>query len=508
MNGVYQWLVALHQQNPHLIKALLAGTMVSTVCGVVGCFIVLRRTSFLADALAHSMLAGVVCGYLFMKLVFSVPASAPAMLLGSLLAGFITVGMVGFVSKFSRVKEDAVIGVMYTGIFAFGGVLLSFFSQHVHVDLVHFLTGDVLAVRDADLWMMAGVTAGVLAVIILCFRPLQLISFDTVMAASIGIPVLALDYLLTICTSLVVVSGVNIVGVILVVGLLITPASTAYMLCDRLSRMLVVSALFGFLSFAIGYAFSEKLNVAPGSAVVLVSALQFMLIFFVAPRYGFLADWMRRRRSVPQQLIEDVLGCVLRAPGLAVGMETIYQHVAGGTDRIQRAIRSLERREWLQVEGRTVKLTDDGRREAKRVLRSHRLWESYLAHVGTPEEELHHQAHRLEHLHDEATVDYLDDKLGHPTKDPHGAAIPEDFVHLTPGATVKAALLRQGHQGVVVSVGPLASKTPLRAGMTVTSCPRQGDDDVWVFTTDTSEQVQLDHKTADDVVVRLSGNGD
>ncbi len=97
MTSVYDWFVALHQQNPHLLKALLAGTLVSSVCGVIGCFIILRRMAFLADAIAHSMLAGVVCGYLVMKLLFNVAASAPGMLIGSLLAGLLTVAMVGFI---------------------------------------------------------------------------------------------------------------------------------------------------------------------------------------------------------------------------------------------------------------------------------------------------------------------------------------------------------------------------------------------------------------------------
>ena len=308
MNGLFSWLTEVQTQSPHMLKALLAGTLVSTVCGVVGCFIVLRRSAFLADALAHAMLAGVVCGYLVMKLMFGLEAHAPAMLIGSVIAGLVTVGLVGFVSRFSRIKEDTVIGIMYTAVFAAGGVILSLNSHHVPIDLGHFLTGQLLAVQNGDLWMMAIVSSAVLAAIILLFRPLQLVSFDPVMAASLGLPVVALDYLLTGCTSLVVVAGVNIVGVILVVGMLIIPAGSAYLLCDRLRTMLWVSALLGWTSFIAGYAWSEWINVAPGSAVVVAGALQFFVILVVAPRYGLLADWTRRWQAVPQQMIEDVLG--------------------------------------------------------------------------------------------------------------------------------------------------------------------------------------------------------
>lgn len=499
------WLVELQHSSPHVPKALIAGTLVSTVCGVVGCFIILRRTAFLADALAHSMLAGVVCGYLLMKVAFGQEANAPAMLVGSLIAGFLTVGMVGFVKKFSRIKEDAVIGIMYTGIFSLGGVLLSLFSHYVHIDLVHFVTGQLLVVNNGDLWMMAIVASTVLTMVILLFRQLQLISFDSVMAASIGVPVLAIDYVLTTCTSLVVVSGVNIVGMILVVGLLIIPAATAYLLCDRLSRMLVVSALFGVSGFLAGYLMSERINVAPGSAVVLSCAIQFLIVFAVAPRYGFFADWLRRRRMVPQELVEDVLGSILRSPGESATLAAIGGHISANLERIRRAVRSLERQNLLMVADHAVTLTEAGRHEARRLLRAHRLWESYLAHVGAPAETLHKKAHVLEHLHDEATVDYLDDKLGHPLRDPHGAEIPEDFVHLVPGTEIKASLLRRGHRAQVLRIEPPAANTPLQVGMTVTAGPRQQHGAKWQLILPNGERISLDHHTVDAVTVRFEG---
>ena len=500
MSSCYEWLVEFHQQNPHLLKALLAGTLVSTVCGVMGCFIVLRRSSFLADAVAHSMLAGVVCGYLFMKRVFHAEAHAPAMLIGAVLAGFFTVAMVTTVSRFSRVKEDALIGIMYTGVFAFGGMLLSLFSQDVHIDLYHFVVGQLLGVSNTDLWMMAVV---VLSFVILSFRSLQLITFDRVMAASIGIPVLALDYMLTTCTSLVVVSGVHVVGVILVVGLLITPAGTAYLLCDRLTRMLPVAAFFGWTSFVFGYLISEKINVAPGSAVVVASAVQFLIVFLIAPRYGVTANWLRRRRAVPQQLVEDVLGCVLRSSDAVMPVGDVLSQVSGRDERVRKAIRWLQREEMAVIREGNVTLTESGVIEGRRLLRAHRLWETYLQHLGMPEDQLHQQAHLLEHVHDEEAVDYLDDKLGHPLQDPHGSEIPEDFVHLVPGAAVKAALLREGHCAEVVQLDGDARLTKLQVGMTIETGPREEDGAIWTFQLPDGEVVRLDHTTADEVQVRL-----
>ncbi|MCP4451848.1 MAG: metal ABC transporter permease, partial [Planctomycetes bacterium] len=143
-------------------KAMLGGSVVAIVCGVVGCLIILRRMAFLGDALSHAMIAGVAGGYLFMKLLFGIEASAPAMLIGSLIAAVLTVALIGFVSRVSRIKEDAAIGIMYTGIFAGGVVLVSIFRHYIHIDLMHFIMGDVLGISDTDLWVSAITSALVL----------------------------------------------------------------------------------------------------------------------------------------------------------------------------------------------------------------------------------------------------------------------------------------------------------------------------------------------------------
>ncbi len=277
MSELWENLALWHAQNSHLVRAALAGSLVSITCGILGCFIILRRMAFLGDAIAHSMLAGVAFGYLLMKLVFGIEASTAGMLVGSLVAGLITVALIGFVRRLTRVKEDAAIGIIYTGVFALGGLLVSLWSRYVQVDLLHFVAGNLLAIEMPDLWAVAVIAVIVISFVTLGYRALQLTSFDPVLAASLGVPVVAIDYLLTTCTSLVVVSAVNVVGVILVVGLLVTPAATAYLWSDRLPRMLVFAALFAWTSFAGGLALSLALNVAPGSAIVVTSSGQFLV---------------------------------------------------------------------------------------------------------------------------------------------------------------------------------------------------------------------------------------
>ena len=405
-------------------KAMIGGCAVAMVSGVVGCLVVLRRMAFLGDALSHAMIAGVAGGYLAMKLLFGIEAHAPSMLLGSLLAAVITVALIGLVSRVSRIKEDTAIGIMYTGVFALGVVVISIFREYVHIDLMHFIMGDILGVSDGDLWAGVLVSAFVLSVLVLFFRQFQVASFDPIMAASIGLPVLLLDYALTTCVSLVVVSAVSMVGVILVVGLLITPAATAYLLSDRLDRMMWLAALFGVTSVVGGLYLSVWLDSAGGGAVMLFCTLQFLVVLVLAPRYGLLARWLRMRRLVPQQVVEDVLITILRRQG-DTPVAVLHQYVqVAQPGIIPKALRQMEQEGMIVAAPQGYRLTESGDKEARQVLRAHRLWESYLASIGTPQEALHPTAHRLEHIRGKETVEYLDQKLGKPALDPHGRKIP------------------------------------------------------------------------------------
>jgi manganese/iron transport system permease protein/iron/zinc/copper transport system permease protein len=404
-------------------KAMIGGSIVAVVAGVVGCLVVLRRMAFLGDALSHAMIAGVAGGYLVMKMLFGYEAHAPGMLLGSLIAAITTVALISFVSRVSRIKEDTTIGIMYTGIFALGVVAVSIFRHYIHIDLMHFIMGDILGVADTDLWVSAFTAVIVLSIIILFFRHFQIATFDPVMAASIGLPVLFLDYVLTTCVSLVVVSAVSMVGVILVVGLLITPAATAYLLSDRLDRMMILSGIFGVTSVVGGLYLCVWLDSAGGGAIMLFCTLQFLIVLAVAPKYGLLARWLRLKRLIPQQVVEDVLTTILRNDGVTP-VSVIRTYVDCHAQGLSKALKRMVQDGMLLESEAGFELTEDGRREADKVLRAHRLWEAYLAQIGTPQEKLHTKAHKLEHIREGGTVDYLDEKLGNPREDPHGKVIP------------------------------------------------------------------------------------
>jgi manganese/iron transport system permease protein/iron/zinc/copper transport system permease protein len=268
--------------------------------------------------------------------------------------------------------------------------------------------------------------------------------------------------------------------------------------------MMMLSALFGVTGVVGGLYFSLWIgNVATGPSIVIATTLQFLVVLCVAPRYGLIADWWRRRSTVPQTTIEDILGCFRYTSEGAISINKVVEVTSARADEIQRAIRSMIKQELLVSDGSQVSLTEQGRSEAKRLIRAHRLWETYLQQLGTPTAELHDRAHELEHLHDEETVDYLDDKLGHPLRDPHGALIPEDFVHLVPGAEVKSSLLREGRNGIVTQLDHAAAEQGIEVGMRITAGRRSQDGREWSFILPNHATIRMGHEGADAVIVRL-----
>lgn len=410
----------------YFLKALIGGSIVAVVCAVAGCLVILQRMAFLGDALSHAMIAGVGAGYLFMKVFFGIEAAAGAMLIGSLIAAMMTVFMIGFVAKVSRIKEDTSIGIMYTGVFAAGVVLVSVFSKYIHIDLLHFIMGDILGISDTDMIVSSIVSAVVLSIIILFFRYFKLTSFDPVMAASIGIPVLFFKYLFTGCVSLIVVSAVSMVGVILVVGLLITPAATAYLLTDRLEKMMVLAAVFGFTSILGGLYLSLWLNSSGGGAIMLFSTAQFLAVLIFAPKYGMLADYMRDRKAVPQQLTEDIIASIFKSEGV-ISFTELTKYVQAPKKQFANALSRLSDEGLITISPDKASLTERGKSEALRLKKAHRVWETYLHHMGVPENELHAQAHVLEHYNDAEAIQYIYEKMGSPSTDPHGAVIPDFY---------------------------------------------------------------------------------
>ncbi|MDQ0257299.1 iron/zinc/copper transport system permease protein [Evansella vedderi] len=273
-------------QYKFLQNAMMAGVLVGIICGVVGCFIILRGMALMGDAISHAVLPGVVIAYMIGASFF----------IGAVITGVLTALAIGYVSQNSKIKHDSSIGIMFTAAFALGVVLITL-NRGTGVDLWHILFGNVLAVSTTDLWMTIGIGIVVLTLIFLFYKQLVLSTFDPIMAQAIGLPTKLIHYILMLVLSLVTVASLNSVGIILVVAMLITPGATAYLLTDRLPVMMGLSAVFGSVSAIIGVYYSFIYDVATGASIVLVASIFFIIAFLLSPKHGIIVRWGRAKMA-------------------------------------------------------------------------------------------------------------------------------------------------------------------------------------------------------------------
>ncbi|WP_342515240.1 metal ABC transporter permease [Sporosarcina sp. FSL K6-1522] len=268
-----------------LQKALLTSVMVGVICGIIGCFIILRGMALMGDAISHAVLPGVAISYMLGINFF----------IGAVMTGLLTAIGIGFISQNSRVKNDSSIGIVFTAAFALGILLITALKSSS--DLYHILFGNVLAVRPSDMWTTLIIGIIVLISVYLFYKELLVSSFDPIMAEAYGLPTKLIHYFLMTLLTLVTVASLQTVGIILVVAMLITPASTAYLLTDRLSIMIGLSALFGVISAIGGLYLSFTYNLASGATIVLVATTLFILSLLLSPKQGILLRMIRQKKK-------------------------------------------------------------------------------------------------------------------------------------------------------------------------------------------------------------------
>ncbi len=257
-------------------RALMISSFVGGVCGLLSCYMTLKGWALMGDAVSHAVMPGVVVAY-----ALGLPFS-----LGAFVFGVGSVALIGFVKQKSRVKEDTVIGLVFTGFFALGLVLVSKIKSNI--DLMHILFGSPLGISDSDVRQTIFICLIVVSVLIIFRRDLMLYCFDATHARSIGINTAVLHYLLLSILSLAAVAGLQTVGIILVVAMLITPGATAYLLTDRFDRMTILAVISSVLSSVLGVYISYWSDIETGGSIVLVQTTLFLLAFLFAPRYGIL----------------------------------------------------------------------------------------------------------------------------------------------------------------------------------------------------------------------------
>lgn len=269
-------------QYDFIVRALLAAVIVGIVCSILGVYIVLRGMAFLGDAMAHTILPGVVVAFLL----------GWPLAIGALLMGILTALGIGLLTERTTLKEDTAIGVIFAGLFALGVAMLSLRGNY-SIDLAHFLFGNLLGVSAGDLLLTAALGLIVLVLIFLFYKEFLVLSFDPLLAETLRLPARFLNYLLLMLIAVTIVVALQVVGVALMLAILVTPAAAASFLTRRLPSMMAVSAAIGVFSGVVGVYMSYYLNIASGPAVVLVATSVFLVVLGLAAMRG------RRGHSTP-----------------------------------------------------------------------------------------------------------------------------------------------------------------------------------------------------------------
>ena len=255
-------------------RALMVSALVGGVCGLLSCYMTLKGWALMGDAVSHAVMPGVVVAY-----ALGLPFS-----LGAFVFGVGSVALIGFVKQKSRIKEDTVIGLVFTGFFALGLVLVSKIKSNI--DLMQIPFGSPLGISRSDVNQTLIISFIVISILLIFRKDLMLYCFDAKHARSIGINTGILHYLLLTLLSLSAVVGLQTVGIILVVAMLITPGATAYLLTDRFDQMTLLAVISSSFSSILGVYISYWSDIETGGSIVLVQTLIFLIAFLFAPRYG------------------------------------------------------------------------------------------------------------------------------------------------------------------------------------------------------------------------------
>jgi len=257
-------------------RAVLAAVLVGVVAGAIGTFIILRGLSLMGDAISHAVIPGVAISHML----------GASHVIGASVFGIMASFAIGFISEKSKLKKDSIIGIVFSSFFALGVVLISRTRSMVHLHDILF--GNTLTVSEADIRLISFVGVILLVFIVLFYKELLLTSFDETLARVYGLNTRIIHYSFLFMLTLVIVTSLNIVGAILIVSMIITPASTSYLLTNRLPVMLVISMLIGAFGAVVGMFFSLSFNLPAGASIVLTLAAIFIIVLIFAPPKGLI----------------------------------------------------------------------------------------------------------------------------------------------------------------------------------------------------------------------------
>lgn len=355
------------------IEIQLIAAVVAAACALPGTFLVLRQMAMMSDAISHTVLLGIVLAFFVVQ-----EFGHPLLMIGATLVGILTVSLVELLNRTRLVKEDAAIGIVFPALFSIAVILISLFARNVHLDEHVVFQGD-LVFAPFDRFMLFGAdiaprTLVTMTIVLLLnilfltlfYKELKLATFDAGLAAALGFSPTLLHYALTAMVSITAVGAFDAVGSILVVALMIVPPAAAYLLTDRLDRMLGLSVLIGVVGAIGGYWLAHSMDTNIAGAMVTVIGLLFLLTVLFAPRRG-LVMIMRRRMQQKWEFAEKMLAIhLLHHEGSPEAqyesrVEHLLEHIRWEPNFAEDVVRYAERKGIVKRYMGNLQLTDEGR---------------------------------------------------------------------------------------------------------------------------------------------------
>lgn len=422
-------------------RVVLAGTMLLGICsGVIGTFMLLRRKALVGDVASHAALPGIGIAYLVLEgITPGAGKSLPGLLIGAALSAAIGVGVATMIQRTRLIKEDAALGIVLSLFFGAGIVLLTIIQgmkTGSAAGLSDFIFGKAAAMTATDVMLIASASLAVLTLCLILFKEFAVLCFDEEYAAALGLPVKRLDLLLTILVVSVTVIGMQSVGLLLVVALLIIPPTAARFWSNRLGPMACIAGVIGGASSSIGVLLSANIRqLAAGPIIVIAgaAAFAFSLLFGSARGTFWQWSWQRRERQrkgqydllragyealEPQLAPADMIGedQVESPPDLTnypISTQSLLASRSWSSLRLDGLLRSVVREGWLRLDsdGR-YRFTRAGSRAATKAVRDHRLWELYLIHFAeVAPHRVDREADLTEHVLEPEIVEQLEKLL-------------------------------------------------------------------------------------------------
>lgn len=398
--------------------------------GVIGTFAFLRKQSLLSDAMAHAALPGICLVYMLTgvkdPLLFLVGASATG-LLGAMI--------VTEIPRHTRIKSDTAIGLVLSIFFACGIVLLTVIQKNFggnQAGLDSFLFGKAALLVRYDLYVIGITCLLLIGITLLFYKEFKLLTFDRGFAITLGLPAKRLELLITLLIVLAVMVGLQAVGVVLMVAMLIFPAAAARQWTDQLGMMIVIAAFIGAFAGVVGSFCSAIITKVPtGPVMVVVCSIMLIFSMFFAPNRGLIPKWLRLHRNRQRIRRENILKscyktCEQRGDWeVTFSIKDFATYFKFSNYTTKQLLRYLVKKQHIVSQKDGWQLTPQGLEAAKQIIRKHRLWEVYLTEkMDIASDHVHRDAEDIEHAINNEILKQLEKELKSPTQDPHGRSIP------------------------------------------------------------------------------------